>query len=116
MDFTNPDEVAGAIHAQLEDLEPEARAQAIAAVILSGEADADLERISNALKERWDFQARKAKAALAVGDRVRFTSQARRFAGREATVTKKLPKNIVVSLDDGGGNVRANATLLELVE
>ena len=90
-------------------------ASEILRAISAGDADVVLDELSDALRERWKARQARAKDAFIVGDAVRFTDKARRYAGRLGHVTKKLPKNVIVTLDDGTGDVRAAPTLLSIV-
>ena len=88
-------------------------AQEVVQAIQNGDADDELSAVSGAIKDRYDYLNRQAKNAFRLGDHVRFTLEARRFAGQTGTVEKKMVKNILVQLDDGTGGVRTSPSLLE---
>jgi ribosomal protein L21E len=90
-------------------------ASEILRAISMGDADEVLDELGQAIRERWKARTIAAKDAFIIGDRVQFTDQARRFAGQIGVVTKKLPKNVIVTLDDGSGDVRAAPTLIALL-
>ncbi len=83
--------------------------------VSAGDADEVLDELNDAVSERWKARQIRAKNAFIIGDHVRFTDKARHYAGRYGHITKKLPKNVIVTLDDGTGDVRAAPTLLSIV-
>ncbi len=92
-------------------------AQEVAQAILDGEADDELSAVNNALRDRYDYLNRQAKNAFRLGDHVRFTAEARHYAGQTGIVDRKMVKNILVKLDgDDIVNVRTSPALLELIE
>ena len=88
-------------------------AREVAQAILNGDADDELSAVNDAIRGRYDYLNRQAKNAFQLGDRVRFTREARNFGGQTGVVEKKMVKNILVTLADGTGGVRTSPSLLE---
>ena len=97
---------------------------AVKTAIITGELDADLANIRQAVKTREDMLAMALKATLSEGDEVRFVETSAvnpsYLRGLRATVTKIAQKRIVVKLLNGGvgrfgGTIRTPVELVEKV-
>ncbi len=81
--------------------------------VLGGEADDYLDELKDAVSDRKKIVAQRLVSGIKVGDRIRFNASTRPvyLQGVEATVTKKLQKNVQVELDEAAGRYEAGSPI-----
>lgn len=91
----------------------------VTSAIITGELDASLDLISQAIKERKEAQSRVLFFALKPGDRIRFTKSVRPkyLAGKVGTLVALRDKKVTVNLDGPSGRFnRGIVTPVSLIE